>query len=159
MRLQQFLEPLDHAWRSGVPYRRALLPSPEIHRKHFNRDQVLIRPYPELSLQGDSPAPEHLESVRGLPAPGDALRFARNTRDVWRTDWFEVNIRIMEAGLYLKFTQHDVLKALLLSTGTRKLVEDSPRDDFWGIGKRGDGRNELGKVLMRIRERIVREEA
>ncbi len=44
------------------------------------------------------------------------------------------------------------LKRLLISTRGHKLIENSPTDAFWGIGD-GTGRNELGKILMRIRDK------
>jgi len=32
--------------------------------------------------------------------------------------------------------------------------QDSPTDAFWGVGRNRKGRNELGKVLMRLRLRL-----
>lgn len=64
----------------------------------------------------------------------------------------------MDAAVYAKFTQHEELGKLLRETGERKLVEDSPRDAFWGVGKHGTGRNELGKCLMRCREKLLRDD-
>lgn len=71
-----------------------------------------------------------------------------------RSDWRQVNVEKMEVTLRLKFTQHTDLKALLLGTGDAELVEDSPKDFFWGIGADGSGRNELGKALERVRDEL-----
>ena len=38
------------------------------------------------------------------------------------------------------------------------IVEDSPKDDCWGWGPNKDGRNELGKIWMRLREEIMLKE-
>ena len=77
----------------------------------------------------------------------------------------------MEEALQLKFTQHEDLKKELLDTDDADLFEaschrsskdklrvfnssshkDSPVDSFWGIGADKQGRNELGKALMRVR--------
>ncbi len=75
--------------------------------------------------------------------------------------------------LHAKFTQHDDLRKKLLETGNRELIEDSPvsvnwfldgdlawlnagqEDVFWGIGRSSEGRNELGKALMRLRGRLL----
>jgi predicted NAD-dependent protein-ADP-ribosyltransferase YbiA (DUF1768 family) len=59
----------------------------------------------------------------------------------------------MDEILYLKFCQHGDLRAVLLSTYPAELVFVEPRDPFWGDGA-GLGMNELGKSLMRVRERI-----
>lgn len=39
-----------------------------------------------------------------------------------------------------------------MSTNDAKIIEDSPKDAFWGVGKNQNGRNELGKLFMEIRE-------
>jgi hypothetical protein len=53
-----------------------------------------------------------------------------------------------------KFTQHEELKVLLLSTGTATLIEHTENDDYWGDGGDGSGKNKLGKILMQLREEL-----
>jgi ribA/ribD-fused uncharacterized protein len=60
---------------------------------------------------------------------------------------------MMEA-VEAKFRQHEALRALLLDTGDAMLVEHTKRDAFWGDGGDGSGRNELGRILMAVRERL-----
>lgn len=69
-----------------------------------------------------------------------------------RSDWDEIKLDLMKIIVQEKFDQHPNLKRLLLSTGTREIVENSPSDSFWGIGKDGNGENWLGKILMEIRD-------
>jgi N-glycosidase YbiA len=47
-----------------------------------------------------------------------------------------------------------VLAEKLLFTHPRQLIEESNTDAFWGLGKKGNGRNMLGVLLMETRERI-----
>lgn len=54
-----------------------------------------------------------------------------------------------------KFTQNARCKQVLLSTKGQMLYEDSPYDDFWGIGSAKNGQNHLGKLLVEIRNRII----
>ena len=61
---------------------------------------------------------------------------------------------IMEKAVRAKFTQHRSLQKKLISTGNKRLVEDSPKDYYWGIGKKRTGKNMLGKILMKIRAEI-----
>jgi predicted NAD-dependent protein-ADP-ribosyltransferase YbiA (DUF1768 family) len=63
----------------------------------------------------------------------------------------------MDDILYLKFLQHDDLRTLLLDTYPADLVYVEPGDPFWGEGA-GVGRNELGMSLMRVRERLRKDE-
>jgi ribA/ribD-fused uncharacterized protein len=98
--------------------------------------------------------PELAERIRKLPSSRDALQEAGRLRRLQRPDWFDVNIGVMELILELKFTQHPRLGQMLLGTGSAHLVEDSPTDAFWGIGEDGQGRNELGLALMRLRDKM-----
>ena len=63
----------------------------------------------------------------------------------------------MEEVLYLKFTQHDDLRAELVSTHPARLVWASPRDPYFGTGPTGKGQNELGRLLMQVRDRLKAE--
>ncbi|KAI0056242.1 DUF1768-domain-containing protein [Artomyces pyxidatus] len=98
--------------------------------------------------------PDLAEEIRRLPSARAARTEAGRWREYQRSDWFEINVDIMESILEKKFTQHQHLRFMLLSTGTRELIEDSPDDLFWGIGSDKSGRNELGKALMRVRTRL-----
>ena len=80
----------------------------------------------------------------------------------------------MDRAIYHKFKQHHDLREELLSTGNAELIEvripshsyvsiltptqDSDKDAFWGVGADRKGRNELGKALMRLREKLRREQ-
>jgi len=56
----------------------------------------------------------------------------------------------MRRGVLAKFKQNPHLKTQLIQTGECLLVEATP-DEFWGIGRNGDGRNKLGAILMEVR--------
>ncbi len=69
-------------------------------------------------------------------------------------------------GSVHKFSAHEELRAFLLATGDRVLVEASPVDRVWGIGIAADderaadperwrGPNLLGFALMAARERLA----
>jgi predicted NAD-dependent protein-ADP-ribosyltransferase YbiA (DUF1768 family) len=60
----------------------------------------------------------------------------------------------MEEVLYLKFKQHPDLRSLLMGTGVADLIYAEANDTFWGEGALGQGANELGKALMRVRVRL-----
>jgi ribA/ribD-fused uncharacterized protein len=53
-----------------------------------------------------------------------------------------------------KFSQHEDLQLLLLSTGEAILIEHTENDDYWGDGGDGSGLNTLGKILMKIRKQL-----
>lgn len=77
--------------------------------------------------------------------------------------WNIYSSDIVTLGNYLKFSQNNELKMLLLNTGESIIVEGSPYDNIWGAGLRFDdnkiydqsqwlGQNKLGECLMDVRE-------
>lgn len=62
--------------------------------------------------------------------------------------------RQMKLVLRAKFSQHTDLMQMLIDTGDAQLVEDSPNDAFWGIGRDGAGQNQLGLLLQEIRAEL-----
>lgn len=71
-----------------------------------------------------------------------------------RPDWNAVKVDRMRAVLKAKFTQHDDLKKMLLDTENAILIEGSNTDSFWGIGRKRNGKNMLGILLMELREEL-----
>ena len=99
---------------------------------------------------------EHRERIRTSNSPRQAKALGRSRSHAIRHDWDAVREDAMRTALRAKFTQ-PVLRALLLSTGDRPLVEDSPYDRYWGTGKDGRGKNRLGVLLMELRDELRKE--
>lgn len=72
--------------------------------------------------------------------------------------WSKTKFDRMRAVLHAKFTQHDDLRDLLLSTKTARLVESATEDNavnrLWGEVN-GEGRNMLGEMLMELRAKLA----
>ena len=64
----------------------------------------------------------------------------------------EEQVPIMEELLRLKLDQNPYVKKKLLQTQDYLIVEDSPKDSFWGWGPNRDGENRLGKLWMKLRD-------
>ncbi len=92
------------------------------------------------------------EEVRQARTPSDARKLARANFRRQREDWDEIRLNVMREALRQKFDANPPLKQLLLSTGQRPLVEASEEDAFWGFGPDREGQNNLGKLLMELRE-------
>jgi ribA/ribD-fused uncharacterized protein len=68
-----------------------------------------------------------------------------------RSDWEDIKLDVMLRLLRQKFA-HPELRSKLLATGDAELVEGNWwNDTFWGVC-RGVGQNNLGKLLMVVRE-------
>ena len=73
---------------------------------------------------------------------------------------------VMEKAILAKFMQNKHLTDVLLSTGSKDIVEASPHDTYWGAGvnmrnivstpkEQWPGHNELGQLLMKARDMIT----
>jgi len=76
-------------------------------------------------------------------------------------EWSRTKFDRMRKVLSAKFTQHEDLKELLLSTGSARLVEAGRTDNAvnrtWGEVN-GKGQNMLGVLLMEVRDEIRAQE-
>ncbi|PSK94420.1 NADAR family protein [Taibaiella chishuiensis] len=81
----------------------------------------------------------------------DAADLGKTQSIAIRPDWRLVKIEVMRTALERKFATHAGIRDLLRSTGERLLIENSPFDNFWGIGRTGAGKNHLGTLLMQLR--------
>ena len=99
------------------------------------------------------------EEIRNANTPMLAARWGRDRKRKLRRDWERVKVGVMREAVEAKFRQHEELSALLLDTGEAMLVEHTENDEFWGDGGDGSGRNELGRILMAVRQRLREERA
>ncbi|MEG4996746.1 MULTISPECIES: NADAR family protein [unclassified Microcoleus] len=93
-------------------------------------------------------------AIRGVATPQEAAQLGRDPNHRIRDDWEAVKIPIMREAILTKFLAHRDIQAILLGTGERVIVEDSPTDYYWGCGCEGTGQNHLGKILMSVRHEI-----
>ncbi len=98
------------------------------------------------------------EEIRNANTPMLAARWGRDRKRKLRRDWERAKLGVMREAVEAKFRQHDELRVLLLGTGDAALIEHTENDDFWGDGGDGTGRNELGRILMAVRERLRKDD-
>ena len=105
------------------------------------------------------------QQIRNASHPGEAKRLGRMVAGFEESTWEQERFAIVVRGNRAKFTQHKPLGTYLLQTGSRVLVEASPRDAVWGIGLAADdpaaaqphlwrGENLLGFALMSVRAQL-----
>src|SRR5262245_34951708 len=98
------------------------------------------------------PDAAYAERIRLTKSPTIAARLGRSRKEPVRNDWTEVKDSIMRQGVLCKFRSNPDIREVLLSTGDAILIENAPRDYYWGCGSDGTGLNMLGQILIEIRE-------
>ncbi|MBY8883915.1 NADAR family protein [Streptomyces sp. PTM05] len=110
--------------------------------------------------------------IRVLAArtPAEAKKLGRDVTGFDEDEWALRRWELVVGGNVAKFGQDPALRAYLLGTRQRVLVEASPLDRVWGIGLAADderaadpdgwrGLNLLGFALMEARARLAEDEA
>ena len=117
----------------------------------------------KATLFGDK---ETAAQILAAASPSAAKALGRKVQGFVQTVWDEQRLAIVVAGNEAKFGQAPTLRAVLLATGNKVLVEASPTDRVWGIGLAEDdpratnplewrGQNLLGFALMIARSRLL----
>lgn len=71
--------------------------------------------------------------------------------------WEDAKLSVMRSVVSAKFDQNPELMEKLMATKGCELIEGNTwGDTFWGQSPLGKGKNELGKILMSIRDDITR---
>jgi len=112
---------------------------------------------------------DHLERKRiAAMSAGDSKKEGSRLRDAGlvRPDWQDVNLQYMEVLVQTKFETFPELADILVGTGDTYIEEGNYwHDRFYGCcycgGNKvdycsgdGSGENHLGKILMKVRERL-----
>ncbi|KAI0043490.1 DUF1768-domain-containing protein [Auriscalpium vulgare] len=98
--------------------------------------------------------PDIAKRIRHCERPEEVYAISSSEAESTRPDWHIVAIQMMDTVLHQKFRQHGDLRALLLDTHPSDLIYAERDDPFWGEGPEGVGSNELGKALMRVRDKL-----
>lgn len=88
--------------------------------------------------------------------PGKSKKYASssNLKFIVRDDWDYIKLEVMEFALRRKFAQPK-FKTLLLATRDILIEEtNSWGDVFWGVLPSGEGFNNLGLIMMKIRKEL-----
>ena len=88
--------------------------------------------------------------MRALSAH-EAKKIARAHAGLVHPDWDEYKLKTMESLIRAKIELHPYVQKKLLETGDAILIENSPKDAFWGLGPDWKGLNHLGLIWMKLR--------
>lgn len=99
-------------------------------------------------------APALAKKIYKAKSAHEAYKIAKSNADKAPKNWEEIKVTVMEDIVRHKLKQNPYVMHKLIQTGNRLIVEDSPKDSFWGWGKDRRGRNELGKIWMKLRSEI-----
>ncbi|MFA6524713.1 MAG: NADAR family protein [Patescibacteria group bacterium] len=92
------------------------------------------------------------EKIYHAQSPEIAKQIAGENKNIIEKRWHDIKRSVMKEILTAKMRQHNDVREVLQRSSGRELIENSPVDSYWGCGKDGNGRNEVGKIWMEIRK-------
>ncbi len=109
---------------------------------------------------------ETVKKIMQTAIPYEQKKLGRQVKNFNKNKWKAVARDVVYKGNVAKFSQNPHLKEKLMETKGTTLVEASPHDELWGIGLREDdpraqnrsqwqGRNWLGEVITKVREKFI----
>ena len=77
-----------------------------------------------------------------------------------RSDWDKIKSKLMEEITILYYDSNSEMKSKLLDTKNKVLIHKGGNiDDYWGVTTKDDsGQNIHGKILMKIRDKLIKED-
>jgi ribA/ribD-fused uncharacterized protein len=133
----------DHSWLSNFYISEMLIDGKKWKTvEHYFQSQKFI----------DS---QYQEKIRSALSPSTAKVLGRSRDHEIKADWDSLRLNVMETAVFEKFQQHSELRGKLVATGSTTLQEISRFDRFWAVGKNGNGMNNLGRIIMKVRESLI----
>lgn len=96
-----------------------------------------------------------IEEIFNATSAHNALKLAIKYLDKMRPSWQTEKYAVMKEICQAKLDQHPYIQVTLKKSGKAELVEDSPKDAYWGRGADWSGENNLGKVWMELRKEMA----
>lgn len=105
-------------------------------------------------IQAEAAGRAIAEIIRTAPSAHEAKKLGSHpdVAKFIRTDWEQVKLGLMKMVIRAKWQQHKYIQQELAKTKGLLLVEDSPKDSFWGRGPDWMGENHVGIIWMEIRD-------
>ena len=123
----------------------------------FTKDGVFYKTVEHYYQSEKFDDPEIKNRIINADTPKEASNIGRD-RNLKRIDDFKsIKNQVMFDGILEKFRQHRDIAYKLIETRNKKIAEATIDEYYWGIGKDKSGKNVIGDILVRVRERIKEE--
>lgn len=92
--------------------------------------------------------------IRQSKSADAAYKIAQKYKSALFDNYHQNDIANMTDICHCKLQQNPYVRHKLIQTGKRLIIEDSPKDSFWGWGPDKRGLNHLGKIWMKLRNEL-----
>jgi len=97
------------------------------------------------------------KKIINAPTPKEASNIGRDRSNIRIEGFTSIKNQVMFDGILEKFRQNRDIAYKLIETRNNKIAEATIDEYYWGIGKDKSGKNVIGDILVKVRERIKKE--
>lgn len=90
-------------------------------------------------------------------SPKEASNIGRDRNNIRIHNFKKIKNQVMYEGILEKFRQNREIAYKLIETKDATIAEATVDEYYWGIGADKTGKNNIGKILVKVREKIKRE--
>lgn len=101
--------------------------------------------------------PKIVQDIVCAETPEQAWAVSQTYKSQQIPGFNENKLAVMEELFRAKLDQHPDVRRALVASEDLVIVKHEPRDAWWGDGPDGSGRNEMGKLWMRLRDELKNE--
>lgn len=102
--------------------------------------------------------PKIIEKIKTARSPFKAWEVSQKYKSQQVPDFNERKVEILTEINRTKLKQHEDIKKAIIDSGNVPIIKHittGPKaDGFWDDGEDGEGRNEIGKIWMKLREEL-----
>lgn len=99
--------------------------------------------------------PDIIDEIKKATSAYKARELSQKYKSQQIPNFDSEKIGIMEKIFRAKLEQHEDVMRALIESGEKIIIKNHPDDYFWGNGADGSGKNEMGKLWMKLRSRLV----
>ncbi len=92
--------------------------------------------------------------IQDARTPAQAKAIGKSYFPSCSEKWVKIRFKVMEDIMWEKLQMCDEFKKRLINSGNKRLIHNMEGDVIWGFGHDGQGCDEMGKMLMRVKGRL-----
>ena len=100
---------------------------------------------------------ELVKKIIECDTPKEASNIGRDRENIRIDNFKDKKLDVMYEGVLEKFRQNSDIRAKLIETRNQEIREMTTKENYWGIGPNLDGENHIGKILMKVRDKVKEE--
>lgn len=100
---------------------------------------------------------EIINKIINAETPKEASNIGRDRGNIRIDNFKSIKNSVMFDGIYEKFSQNTDIRNKLIQTGNAIIREKTIDEYYWGVGKDLSGSNNIGRILMNVREVLKKE--